>query len=143
MKLSLAIVVIILLLFIIKGIYIATGVQIEKSYYEANKILLETLGFDFRPVDNNPDKMLIRIWSSLQFESIALIINVLLLVYYYELSESRRRKDPYGYINHSMFLKYFRVFQNLFFAAILLDACFATTIIQMVLLGNNYYYLMM
>jgi len=142
-KLSLAIVVIILLLFIIKGVYIATGVQIDKSYYEANKILLETLGFDFRPVDNNPDKMLIRVWSSLQFESIALVINVLLLVYYYQLSENRRRKDPYGYINHSMFLKYFRVFQNMFFLAILLDACFATTIIQMVLLGNNNYYLMM
>jgi len=78
-----------------------------------------------------------KIWDSFDFEVLALFFNACLL-FYYKSGASRDETEKLGYFNNSLFLKQYRKIQHVFFAAIVFDACFALTFIQMIMLAFTF-----
>ena len=81
--------------------------------------------------------MQFKIWDSFDFEVLALFFNACLL-FYYKSGASRDETEKLGYFNNSLFLKQYRKIQHVFFAAIVFDACFALTFIQMIMLAFTF-----
>ncbi len=81
--------------------------------------------------------MQLKIWNSFDFEVLALFFNACLL-FYYKSGASRDETEKLGYFNNSLFLKQYRKIQHVFFAAIVFDACFALTFIQMIMLAFTF-----
>jgi len=79
----------------------------------------------------------LKIWNSFDFEVLALFFNACLL-FYYKSGASRDETEKLGYFNNSLFLKQYRKIQHVFFAAIVFDACFALTFIQMIMLAFTF-----
>jgi Na+-transporting NADH:ubiquinone oxidoreductase subunit NqrF len=79
----------------------------------------------------------LKIWNSFDFEVLALFFNACLL-FFYKSGASRDETEKLGYFNNSLFLKQYRKIQHVFFAAIVFDACFALTFIQMIMLAFTF-----
>ncbi len=79
-------------------------------------------------------------WKTFIFEFMALIFNLMLLIFYSSQEKKRKENKIYSYINHSFFLKEYWLFQNIFFAALLMDTVFVITFIQLTILVSLFYF---
>lgn len=103
------------ILCIFKGIlFFSYNKKLTKEEFEGDYfVLLKTFGFEIynRYLDPKKDGtkyIQLKIWSSFEFEFLAMFFNALLYIFYQ--SNIRDENKPLGYINNTLFLKQYRKF---------------------------------
>jgi len=105
------------------------GLTLTDKAFKEDQTLLEMLGMNYVTKDNS---YVLNVLDSFMFELIGCIITFLLLKYYLDQSDKKKRGDKYHYMHNTLYLKQFVKIQQLFFFFLVADSFFSPTFIQLI-----------